>query len=411
MTITHCHPTGALAFGAVDTPRIGADLIRMDDSTLISGGNVVRRGRVILNPGIGGSTLANPFFEPTNNGGTLPVLTGGPTAQFRARLNALGYQTVQVPNIPQGRPTQWDLVLDPLTDAGFGTRFVQRNMLFFDHLMYWCQANYGGIMPTFVVGMSWGAWSSLQQAINRGGIFGPLGIDGAYAHCPINDFAKTNAAEGLVFPAEQSPAYVGMSLSTTALNSVAIPVRVTWGISDNFITGGNGSYAPPVDAMAMTANGCIANGGTAIQASGTVTGASIGVNMHTDATWIAGHGVLNLTSTAGFPVPSSPLGVPLTQLNTFFGTITETMTYTGVSGNTLTGCTFMGIAGGNAILTSSTVCQYTEADATWGGMGTGSVTGIGMNENHAWDGLPPVDTADCINWFNSVISPVYPAVF
>jgi hypothetical protein len=416
MTATHCLPNSSLVYGEIGTPRLSPDLFRMDDSTLLVNGNPKRRGRIIMNPGIGGSTLVNPFWEPNTAGGTLPPIS---VTSLRPQLNALGFQTVQVPNIPQMRNSEWDLVLDPLLDTGHGSRFLNRNMLFFDHIMEWCWLKYGGKMPTFVVGMSWGAWSSCQQAVNRGS--GVHGINGAYAHCPVNDFSKISSFAA-IFDQLTSSYYTGMSLSTTALNAVDIPMRVTWAVDDNFITGGNGSTDPPVDAIAMVANACTALGGTNQAGSHAVVSPSIGVNMNSDANFLGGTGVLALASSAGLPVASptqdathpGPQTVYITNCSSFFGTIGTSITYTGISGNTLTGCLF----GPNTIgatLQSSSVASGAKSDGVWAGpgLGTGMVTGQGMSENHVWDtgGTGHADTDDCVNWFTNVICPVYPVSF
>lgn len=279
MPVTHCVPAGTpLASNQIGVPNGFGD-IQFDDSSHASVGGKTRRGRILMLSGIGGSTQANPFWNPPP--GALP--TGN---TLRASLNADGWQTVQLNNVPHlcGGNEQ-TLCNDISGDASHGTRLVNTHMLYHDHCMQWCNLNHGGAMPTFVVGMSWGAWLAVQLAINRA--TGPFAILGAYAHCPVNAFLSINPVVAVfdqTTPINNTGInYTGCNLSTTALNAITTLCRVTWGNTDGFVTGGNGTSAPPTDAISMVSNACTALGGT-VTGSGTSTVAN--------GTWTQGSGMV-----------------------------------------------------------------------------------------------------------------------
>lgn len=266
MVATHCKPSGSLGTNQIGVPTINSTLLRMDDSTHAAVSGKTRRGRILMLPGIGGSYLATPFWEPTTSGGALP---SGNT--FRSSLNADGWQTVQVPNVPQAaNGLEQYLVNDISADAAHGSRLVTTRSLYHDHIMDFCNKNYGGAMPTFVIGMSWGAWEVCWLALQRA--TGPWAILGGYAHCNVNAFLSINPAVAVfdqTTPINNTGVnYTGANLSTTALNSVTLPMRVTWGNTDNFITGGNSTTQPPADAISMVGNACTALGGTVTGSGG-----------------------------------------------------------------------------------------------------------------------------------------------
>jgi hypothetical protein len=279
MVATHCRPSGSLGTNQIDVPSINSTLVRMDDSTHAPVSGKTRRGRILMLPGVGGSSLASPFWEPSPTGN----LPSGNT--FRSSLNSDGWQTVQCPNVPQTVPGEQNLVNDISADGGFGSRLVNTRSLYHDHIMDYCNRNFGGAMPTFVIGMSWGAWEACWLTLNRA--TGPWAILGAYAHCNVNAMKSCNPAF-IVFD-QTSPIdntgvnYSGCNLSTTALNAVTLPMRVTWANSDAFITGGNGTTAPPTDAISMVSNACTALGGT-------VTGS--GGSTVANGTWVPGSGMV-----------------------------------------------------------------------------------------------------------------------
>ena len=417
MVATHCRPSGSLAAYQIDVPSINQSLVRMDDAT---GGAGNRRGRVLLLSGLGGSTNANPFWEP-------PILSNN---NLRTGLNGDGWQTVQVPNIPQsdslvgavdGISAEYSglttahpaLLADIKNDSGTGARLLETSLLYFDHIMDFCNTNYGGSMPTLVVGMSWGAWWACQLALERAS--GMYPIVGAYSHCNVNDFSKCNpgVAGFPILPgwsAQGSSFFSGCSLSVSALNSVTLPVRVTWGYVDGFITGGNSSLAPPTDCMSMMANACSALGGTSHIGNTTITSGTGDLN---SGAFAGGTGVLNVGSTAGF-MTTGGAGA-LTGLSNVFGSnIVVAFEYAGVGTGTLTGVsTALSLPGVTTNLIPGKPCLSTVGVGTWSGPGSGMVTGLGFPENHAWDisATHDLDSADCLSWFSSTIDAYFPKEF
>lgn len=432
----------------------------MTDSTATGVGGKTRRGRIIALPGLGGSSATFPWLTPTG----LP-----------AALAAQGWQVVQTPNILQGTTAtppvgglQWGLsdflvggipqpfagkrLLDDCnTDPGNGNRFRVTNEKYFDHLVDFCNFNYPPstgswpttvtLMPTFIIGMSWGAWWGLNLAMHRGGN-GPCGtpqnftnevgggggglgggsnykICGAYVHCPVNRWNNLNTANTGFYGWNQltTQFFQGMNHGPTDLNNVTIPVRATWSVVDGFIT----QVDPPIDAITMVQNGAVALGGAAV--NGTVaipSGQSLGVG----TAFASGTGVLNLGTIGGTLPPASALGSSpgpqalfLNNINGAggFGPVTYVaLQYTGISGTTLTGCYVAAIGGSGTIFTTaSSYGTAASATGTWAGIGHGSVTGQGQAENHTWDGngtLNP-DSDDCLQWFENVIQPAYPFAY
>jgi hypothetical protein len=256
--------------------------------------------------------------------------------------------------------------------------------------MDFCRKNFGGTMPTVDMGMSYGAWWTCQVAINR--LSGQYPIVAAYAHCPVNDFANSI----ILGPPTSAltTAYSGASLSTTALNSITVPMRVTWGLTDNFVT-----YSPPpVDCINMVSNASIATGGSVTNR--TTVGSSVGTNIAT----YTGSGVFTPASTAGLATSGSVVvpvtGGTQTVGGTTFNYPTCVIAYTGISGGTLTGCTVQyagtGTIAAGYVVGTSTTCSG------------GSVTGIGINEGHT---LGSLDTTDATTWFTGTIDPLYPKAF
>jgi len=382
-------PNGSLASTEYGVPGgIHAPNFRVDNPT--SG---KRRGRILFLPGLGGSTLASPFYEGLSDG------SGG---YLRPDLNADGWQTVQTPNVHQffqgadpifGIPNG-----DVVNDSGHGSRFLDKNLRYFDHIIDYCNLNYGD-MPVIVAGMSWGAWWGLELALHRqAGVTGtdPYAVHGVYAHCPVNNWA--NAAAINVGPpggTYGTSYYTGMSLTTTALNGLTIPGRVTWGWLDTYITW----TPPPVDAMNMVANACVATGGSA--SVGQCVVGSTTADLNSNAAFLAGTGILNLgagTPASSFPPASS--GSPATAClgniaSSFYGSatiITATVTYTGIDtvNNNLTGVK------STADFLNRTMVMNPAVTVSAAVTSGGTVNGEGVAEGHTWSSI---DTADCVAWF------------
>lgn len=377
-------------------------------------------------PGLGGSvgtvtwnSPMGPFFEngsyvPPGAAGGHGGLAVGDT--LRADLNTDGWQTIQAPNTPQafsfphtynnagqayGGPI-WGPQGDILNDAGKGSRFKTTMLNHFDHIFNWCNANYG-TLPTLCVSMSWGSLWLVLVAATHGGT-GLHSIQGAYIHCPVNDFANA-AALGVGPPTDPTigtSAWTGISPTVHALDGVVIPVRVTWAWFDGYVT----YTPPPIDAISMAANGCNATGGSA-----TVRQSNVGTttaDLNSDSAFLGGTGVLNLGT--GSPVSAYPTSGKLYLGNiasTFFSTpviLAETVTYTGVDTvhNNFTGCTSTPDFLGRSMVLNPAVTVT--GPPTFAG---GLVSGLGIEETHIWS---TTDSADCLAWFQSMHAN-YPAIY
>ena len=403
-TLTHCLPGGSLGSFGIPTPRVDSSLIRVDNPS--SG---LRRGRVILLPGIGGSTAASPFWENNFDGNA-----------FRAALNADGWQTVQASGVPQnglqwaqmngqpyggiattygGEPTAAPGCLADITnDSGNGARLLATCLHHFDHVYQWAEDNYG-TMPAVVVGESWGGWLACQVALARAS--GVYPVKAVYSHNTPNDFSDLNPGVGVYvllggWQQQGSAAYAGMNLVSTSLNGVTIPLRVTWGYLDNVVTGGNGTNAPPIDCMNMVANASLATGGTVQSGSSTVSSGQTGVDTN-GAAWLAGTGTLGLSSIAGFSASGG--NAVITGLG---GAGTVAFSYSGYSGTTLQGCsTAVAPPGITTDLVTGALVQTLVAAG-------GRVTGAGMLSDHGW-GVP--ETTDALAWFTGAVDPLFPKVY
>jgi hypothetical protein len=428
--ISHCRPNGGNGPYQCSVPRVGPDLFLINDSTLTSGGKIVRHGRIMFLPGIGGSTLAGPFWNAAD--ASIPgFLPAGDT--LIPDLNALGWQTVQCPNVPQS-PSKSDSVSPNLNvpgmtysnknilsdingDPGHGLQYAETSVHYFDHCAQYAIDNdpsFIGAMPMLAVGMSWGAYWTCNLARKQKPGTRTYPLLAAYAHCPVNDFAHlVDSVYGLQGWADQGSAFFsGISLSTSALNGVLIPTRVTWGYDDGLVTGGNGTSSPPVDAIAMMANACRATGGTVWASTATIASASNAVDLNGSA-FVSGTGSLTFvdptSSFAGFPtsghgaiVPGG--GTPGYSTNGYgivwTGFNPSTGVMTGIRCDGATGGTGKPVATGNPLVSS---------------VGTGGlVTGTGFAENHQWDNATLAwnyDSVDLKAWLaSSPIAALFPLV-
>ena len=403
-TLTHCLPGGSLGSFGIPTPRVDSSLIRVDNPS--SG---LRRGRVILLPGIGGSTAASPFWENNFDGNA-----------FRAALNADGWQTVQASGVPQnglqwaqmngqpyggiattygGEPTAAPGCLADITnDSGNGARLLATCLHHFDHVYQWAEDNYG-TMPAVVVGESWGGWLACQVAIARAS--GVYPVKAVYSHNTPNDFSDLNPGVGVYvllggWEQQGSAAYAGMNLVSTSLNGVTIPLRVTWGYLDNVVTGGNGTTAPPVNCMAMVADAGTATGGSSQNGTTTVASGQTTVDTNGSA-WLAGTGTLIPTSTAVFS--SSGGTAVITGLG---GAGTVGFSYAGISGGQLIGCSTALAPPGQ---TTTLVTGAAILTATTSG---GIVTGAGTLDDHGWGAQ---ETTDALAWFTGTVDPTFPKAY
>lgn len=402
-TVITPYLAGPLLANEIGVPGVGPGLIRMDDAV---GGAGRRRGRIIMLSGLGGSS-----------NGTLPITTAfGPNGpawegllgDVRARLNADDWQTVQVPNIPQFQYAgvqAWLNDISAVSDGG--ARFLKKNLLFWDRLVDYCRINYGD-MPTFLVGLSFGAWWGLQVALNRGpGNLSGHSIKGAYVHCPVNDFAKVSTIANALFQTENSAFYASMSLSTTALNTVTVPVRATWAWADVFITGGNGNgtitpaFGDPVDAISMVSAASVATGGSAATGQSTVHANSGGIQATsfkgrpTDILWVADSTSFT-NPVSGLPSFYCPVSAGFAGVGVF----TYSSVNPGAPGQ------LVGVNNHEPTLVTGTIATGATVDGrvVLGGSapGLGLVTGQGSAGGHGWDdtnaGLT-VDSDDCLQWF------------
>lgn len=438
--MTHC--PRPLATHQIGVPRVTVNDIVFTDSTLLVNGEIRRRGRIMGLPGLGGSTPAAPFWTPTLGG-------------VVALLNALGWQVVQVPNMPQrtgatsagnntGAESSVQLMLNDIgSDPHNGARYCNTNLLYWDHIVDICNVNFGGSMPTFVLGMSWGAWWGLQIARNRvvgqfapnstywpaeydSGIYlGENGIQGAYVHCPVNNFFNvTSAANSLfhtgsfgatsvstAFYGGMTEPHTGMNLSQTALNGMTRPVRVTWSWSDIFVVSAPG---PVTDAIAMVQNANAATGGTGGGGSTTVASASGGV----DVTTFTGTQSLFVASTSGLLTPPNVSAALWTPISGGFGFCC--FQYTGITGGATPSLNNV-LNTDVAVLTGHTTTgAAVNATVANGGL----VNGQGMSEaapGHTFDSVGVVnpgavnrnlfvDTTDCVDWFTG-LGASYPPVY
>ncbi len=351
---THCLPNGLLGTGELPVCNISAPTMGIYNATT---GNGNRRGvAVICHP-----------LEPTGVSIPVPIVDGG-TPGFQSYLLSLatnlatdGWQVI-VPAYQEDNyvtnPSA-GIYNDFNNDTTFGGRYVLSTLHWWDHVVDFVQSTYGN-WPIIVVGYSEGAYRAMQIAVNKQST-----IKGFVAHEPLTVWSN-------ILPALTTPTNFGVintsgaDISATYLNSVTVPGVVGYGTSD--------------EVVAYSGFTTIGSGSGSTVVNGTNFSGSQSLTLTLGTSFVSGlQGVVTLTSLTG-------------------GTGRAVLLFSGVSGNTLTNCTYVGGSGtlnpGVTVVTQSTTAALIAA------AGTTYVTPNITSETHE---LTPADSG---TYVTSTASPV-----
>ena len=354
--LTHCRPTGTLGVGQLPVPGVPG-LGTVQDP------GAPRRGVAIWLHGL--LTTPNPGLlgYPTDLISFIPVYAG----TLVAGLLADGW-VVLSPSFPEdsysgGAPSvgvKNDLENDPAGTTNAGTRYLNTNLLWWDHIKLWRDATYPGA-PLFPIGFSHGGWNALQLASLR-----ENDIIASLAHCPATIWSNSSLA--FVGTTLDTTLTRGMDLMPHALDHTTVPTMVSYGTND-FAAGWAGNT--------------------------TVTPGSDGVDVAT----FTGSGTLNVGTTFGMT------SGPLLQVQTSNGF--ATVNFTGSTSNTVTGCTTE--FGSGTLSTGNTVVQSNiDQIATNAGIAGAPITRNATADTHD---LTLTDVATFLAWISGHVDPLAPKVF
>lgn len=211
--ITHCLPTGTFSSPyQLAVPNIGAHNCIIDNPTGL------RRGRILLLHGLG--------YDYT-------MWTQSPESSFVSAMLADGWQCILCTSPDDAyywtTPFGQVAVVDDLgNDPAHGARYLTTYLHTVDHIIeFACQQTPGSsTWPTVVNGISMGGWGSLQYAVAS-----QARLVGYMAHIPAQALSGINVLAGPPFPSVTT----GADLTTTSLNAVKVPGRVSYGTEDPIV--------------------------------------------------------------------------------------------------------------------------------------------------------------------------------
>lgn len=305
MTVTHCNPTGTgPAAHELWTPGVpGLGGVQVPGT--VDGVMVLLHGLIT-----GQVTVPLPLVD---SGGLLPAAWGTLTSD----LLADNWAVIQ-PSHPEdgyftGVPLDglWD---DISNDSTFGARFTNRVLLWSDHIIDYCHAQWPG-KKIALFGFSEGGWMALQILANR-----TSALLGGIAHCPATVWENPNPS----FTPPHDFATInttGMDAGPTILNACSVPTLVSYGTADSAV------------GWAATTVSAISNG---VDVS-TFTGS--GSLFLTDSTHITAGPRIRVATSGGF----------------------AEIKFTGNTSNTLTGCTTLT---GSGTLSTGGLAAQSNTDAT-----------------------------------------------
>lgn len=302
MPTSHCLPNGQLGTNELPVPNVSGQAV-----TTYSPPAGSRRGVIVFFHGL--QFAANQFPVPPSLPDTYNALGSNMTASLCQNLAQLGWVVIQVmdqedtyPGIPGvGVYNDINTIQTSGTAGTFGARYLASSLHLWDHVYQYVQNTYaplaGGVVPVIPVGTSFGGWRAVAVTQNRlGSTTPPSGIisnQGSHIFETISALATSPYAFGNINCS-------GVDNVATSLNATPgnFPGLIQYGTTDTVVFyGGNSSC--------------------------TVSGTS-------------GSAIVNLGSppaSLGFyTAAASPAVV-------YSGSTQWNFTYTGVSGNTLTGCT------------------------------------------------------------------------
>ncbi len=336
MTLTtHCLPNGYLETDQLPVPNVPGCGTYLEPSG-------TKRGVAVLLHGLNTSVITSFPITPQDSGvgGLLPVYYGTLATNLKNDGWVVLFPSYAEDNYSSGVPAE-GLYNDVNSDSGHGSRYLNTTLLWWDHVLNWCQTNYPGL-PIMPIGMSEGGWHVLVLSSLRSST-----IVGAISHCPATiwenvsyqftqpvNFASTNLS--------------GLDIGVDALNNCNIPVMISYGTNDAAVGWENPGGSLPTS----NTNSIIINAQAA--------GRPITRNQTND-----NHELLLADSGAYYDGSTSSLSSLSTlTLNSLApgGFISgecsilasdgqwHVITFSGSSGNTLTGCSYSGD-------TSATVSQ------------------------------------------------------
>jgi hypothetical protein len=340
--------------GAQPIPNISAATV----STLLPSSGL-RRGVVVFPRGIHASTnVAPPYI--------LDDLTFTSVSAFLLTLAKLltadGWIVITPPEVgnmyvsTQPNAIQNDIANDP----GSGTRLVAEIMLWWDYVVSYITDTYGNI-PIVPFGFSWGAYHTITIVKNA-----PNTIVAYGAHCLPTILANVNS--NFLGGATWSGLGHGADILTTHLNGITLPGIVGYGSTDGAVgynsAGTGGTPVSNTDSLITTAQA--ANGSSALPTRNTTAD---------------GHSVL--PGDSGQLLLSTPTATPLSSMGTLTvaftgssigGAVTPNMTtqsgqmaiyasdnlwhtvsFTGSTATTFTGCTYTGTQSAT-VINGSPIC-------------------------------------------------------
>lgn len=208
MPVTHCIPAGS----PWNANQMGRPPVNTS-TTIVQNPSGTPKGRLL--------------YFPSTNGGASQINDNSPPADdvhtFTQTLLTDGWQVISInnPSVSVTPPIGGHVALDISTDSGFGSRFLQTNLHYWDHFNLWAQQTQGGPLSTVVAGFSWGAWIALQVALNR-----TSEIIGYIARSAPTQWSNTSStASSIVFPQLAGVNTSGIDLQTMSeitVNSMSI---------------------------------------------------------------------------------------------------------------------------------------------------------------------------------------------
>jgi pimeloyl-ACP methyl ester carboxylesterase len=314
---SHCLPNGQLGTNELPVPNIsGATITTFNPPT-----GMLRRGVVVFMHGLYVAAVAAAVPPST--------LTGGPVGDFYFYSGSV-YGNSLCTNLANdgwvvlavtaqedtfaGVPSV-GVYNDVAADSGNGARYQASTLRTWDHVVQYIQQTYGSAWPIIAAGHSLGGWRATTIAQAR-----PQTVKAVISHQPASVFENISAA--FTTPVTFANLnWSGMNDTGTELNGITCPALIGYSTADTVV-----AYAGNTTAVSLVT------------------------------------GTLTLTSTSGFLTGGGQ--VLLTGLTGSTSGGRQTLSYTAVSGATLTGCA---VVAGNGTITSgvSTAVQgYTDTICT-----------------------------------------------
>jgi hypothetical protein len=351
MSPTHCFPAGPLAPLQLPTPGVPGYGGYQAPAHPV-------RGIAVFLKGLSAGVIPPTYGPPVDTGGVIPALAGTLMADLIADGWVVLWLYYPEDGYGSGIPAA-GMIADIASDPGHGARYLQTITQQWDHVLQWRSIYYPGA-PILPVGVSSGGFHAAIIAKHH-----PQVVVGSVSHVPATIWTNVNPT----FAAPSSFAGVDTSGLDLAAN-------VLVGVTTKSLM----SYHTDDAAIGWAGNTTVAVG-------------SNGVNVNT----FAGAGVLNIGSNTGMVVG------PTVKVTT--GSGFASISFTGSTATTLTGCRTL--AGGAGVLATggSVVQSLTDAIITAGGANVTRLAGTG---NHS---MTSTDVTAIMAWIVANIDPIAPKVF